>query len=454
MRSDPGALVTISEVENAVRAWILSTTGLDGSRVWFAQQPVPSPAIDSGEPRITIDVGDLRPIGQDELRHDFDSSRPAGQEIQYTAIGPREVTVSVQAFAEEGAGELLERAMTGLRLPSVRDALNAAGVGVLRVGTVRRLSVVRGTTYEDRALLEVVLQISSSAVERIGYFDRVEIVYGAGPALVLDGFVDRVGLLNLRRWAPATGAGSYFPRTLDPLRLRAVSGVQFSRAGANVVSGSVRDFGRLEDPRTDPRIHGVIGDSHTLAAWIRIDPLVVLAGVAVPSYRAFIVGGADGTVIAQQATYGFSFSPVTNELFLLTQTPGAGGASINLNSSKLAVPLAVGRWTHVVASVRRNLLDVEPNEWGATVDWYVDGVLANSEVGVGGTLSVGPRIPRPSLYPPPRIVTAIGGAYSNTVRAFTNGFDGALAELVLYPRALNATEAAALYRSGPFGLRP
>ena len=127
----------------------------------------------------------------------------------------------------------------------------------------------------------------------------------------------------------------------------------------------------------------------------------------------------------------------------------SGAAAIGGTASAVVT----NTWTHVAASVRRNGLDVEPNEWGATVDWYVNGALVNSEVGTGGTGATGPRIPRPSLYPPPRIVTALGGAYSNTVRTFTNGFDGAADDLVLYPRALSAAEVATLYASGPFGLR-
>ena len=299
------------------------------------------------------------------------------------------------------------------------------------------------------AMLEVQFVVMQSAAERTGYIETVVTsLIGSGPVVWLSSWADKARLLNLERIGNITTPS--MPRRIEGPQDGAT---QFTRAGANVVSGSVRDFGLLFDRNTDALIHKAIGDAHTLAAWLRIDPLVVLSGVSSPSYRPFIVAGADGTVIAQQATWGFSFNPVTMELFLLTQTPASGGTAIKGNSSKLGVPLALNTWTHVAASVRRNGLDVEPNEWGATVDWYVNGALVNSEVGTGGTGATGPRIPRPSLYPPPRIVTALGGAYSNTVRTFTNGFDGAADDLVLYPRALSAAEVATLYASGPFGLR-
>lgn len=442
--------MNLTAIEDALRAWVVQASGLPDSAVIFEHQDgvskVPGPSA-------TLSMGDLLQVGLDALDTEFDESAANGQEIIFTVNGPRTFTCNVTFFAPDTTGDAGARAaaarcQAGLRLPSVRYALNQAGLGVLKEGPVRWVPRIEGTGWLGQAVLEVEFNVNQSATERTGYIETVVASFGTGPVLWVSRWEDKAKLLKLDRLGNVTTPS--MPRRISGARGGAT---QFTRAGANVVSGSVRDFGLLVDRNTDALIHRAIGDSHTLAAWVRIDPLVVLAGVAAPSYRLFAISGADGSIVAQQATYGFSFNPVTMELFLLTQTPGAGGTSINLNRSKLGVPLALNTWTHVAASVRRNGLDVEPNEWGATVDWYVNGALINSEVGTGGTGVTGPRIPRPSLYPPPRIVTAAGGAYSNTVGAFTNGFDGALDEVVLFPRALSAADVSALFTNGPFGLR-
>lgn len=444
-------MIAWDAVENAVRTWVLAASGLAANRVYFADQDVPA---GEAAPRVTIRIGGPVHLGLDAIEQSFDPGQPAGQEILQTARGFRTITVDLQSFAPTmvGAGDtalaVMAKIQAALSLPSVRYTLNTAGLGVLQEGNIQRIPQVRQAINEDRATLSVRFCVTQSISERLGYIDSVEVRSGRGPSLWISGWEDRAKMLALERVANL--ALPAFPRRIDGAR----GGVtQFTRAGANVVSGIVRDYGLLVDRNTDRLVHALIGAEHTIGAWLRIDPLVVLAGVSVPSYRVFIVAGADGSLTAQQATYGFSFSPVTMELFLLTQTPGVSGTSINVNSSKLGVALVQDAWTHVVATVRRNLLDVEPNEWGATVDWYVNGVFVNSDVGTGGTGATGPRIPRPSLYPPPRIVTTYGGAYSNTVRTFTNGFDGAVDDLFIVPRVLSAGEVATVYASGPFGLR-
>lgn len=170
--------MTPTDFEDAVRAAVLKASQLQPERVYFADQGVPVPEVDT---RIAIRIGGGVPMGVDALDHDYSASRPAGQEIEYRARGQREVTVSLQAFGPVTELELmpaknvLERVLAALVLPSIRDELNAAGVGIMREGAVQRIPGVRGGTYEDRAILELVVLVSSSAKERTGYIATVEV---------------------------------------------------------------------------------------------------------------------------------------------------------------------------------------------------------------------------------------------------------------------------------------
>jgi hypothetical protein len=171
--------VTPSQLETAVRAAVVTASGLDPSRVYFADQPALVPETAT---RIAVRVGEALPLGTDGLEHDFDATRPAGQEVEYRTFGMREVTIELQAFgpveppsSSFPARDVLARVLDGLVLPSVRDMLNAAGVGVLRESAVRRIPGVRGPMYEDRALLELVVLVRASAVERTGYIASAEV---------------------------------------------------------------------------------------------------------------------------------------------------------------------------------------------------------------------------------------------------------------------------------------
>lgn len=445
--------MTFADLENAVRAWVVSSSGLDPSLVYFADQPYP---VSEVRPRITIRLGALAPIGHDWATHTYDPSRPAGQEIEYSATGSRELTISLQAFAPTTVGdgdtarELLERVFGRLSLPSVRDPLNAAGVGVLRTSTVQRLPTVVGTMNEDRAVGELVASVSSKYSERTGYIERAEVAYGGGPLLQLEGFEDVAGFASLERWARLDQPS--FPRAVPGPRAR--PGVQFTRAGATPVSGAARYVPHLRDRNlsASQAIRFVEGEK-TFACWFRRDPEVVLSGVST-TYRIANIAGSDGALTAQRAQYIFQYSMLSGAFLLTGQTSqNINGTAINANFSTFPNAAPVGVWQHVAAVKRRNGLDVLPLEVGATVDWYLNGALALTEVGVGGTGATGPRIPQWSLFPPPRVQAVVGASWNETVRDYTNGLDGSVAEFVLYPRALSAAEVATLYATGPFGLR-
>lgn len=165
-----------SDLEDAVRAFVLEATGLPDDRVYFAHQSV---RISEQVARVTIDIDGPFQVGQDGNTHNFDEDREPGEEIEIVTHGNREIVIKLQAFAPltVGAGvtarSLLDLCQIGYAQSSKRYALNQAGVGILKVGDVVRLPVVRGGENEDRAVLDTRGSITRQVAERTGYWDTV-----------------------------------------------------------------------------------------------------------------------------------------------------------------------------------------------------------------------------------------------------------------------------------------
>jgi len=169
-------MIAWETLEDAVRTWVVNATGLAANRVYFADQDLPT---SEAVPRISIRLGDLVQVGQDSVDHDYDPSRPAGQEIEIRAKGMRTLAVDLQSFAPTTVGSgttarsVLAAAQAALSLPSVRTTLNSAGLGLLQQGTVQRIPSNALAQVEDRATLSVLFAVAQSVSERLGYIQTV-----------------------------------------------------------------------------------------------------------------------------------------------------------------------------------------------------------------------------------------------------------------------------------------
>ena len=452
-------MITWETLEDAVRTWVVAATGLAADRVYFADQDLPT---SEASPRVSIRLGDLVQIGQDSFDHDYDPGRPAGQEIEIKAKGMRTLAVDLQSFAPTtvGAGttarSVLAAAQAALSLPSVRTTLNAAGLGLLEQGTVQRIPSNALSQVEDRATLSVRFCVAQSITERTGYIETVVAIYGGGPVLQMVGAEDVARFAILDRWARTDQPS--FPRLVDGPRGR--PGVQFTRAGAVLSGTNPVGMGHYREERADvSSVLRLISSEMTFSTWIRFDPFLPVAGEPVTVLlRPFTIAGAsDGSALPnQQAVFGLNVNPTTGVLTLVQQTPSSLGAGAVLGRSSaytLGLPLPTS-WRHLAVTVRRNGLDVPPFEIGATAEWFLDGASVFSQVGDGAVAS-GPRIPQWALFPAPRYAVGVGAQWLDlsTIRAFGRGFDGAIADLAIYPRALSPAEITTLYTTGPFGLR-
>lgn len=128
-------------------------------------------------------------------------TRRAGAELEYRARGTRALDLELQALTgpigTAGAGArshepsaTLEAVLAARRLPSVHDALVAAGVGVLRSEAIIALDGDLGmAVFEPRAVVTVHLHVASQVTESGTLIERAA-VEGLDPSVVPEFEVD------------------------------------------------------------------------------------------------------------------------------------------------------------------------------------------------------------------------------------------------------------------------
>ncbi len=158
-------------IEDALRVWVKAGSGLGDAKVIWLDQTGARPAA----PFIELKLGDIVPLGGvDPVETATDLMRPAGTEIELKVAGVRAFTVSLQAYTATVTGAATARALlslvqTALSLPSVRAALDAAGVTPFDEGEVHNLTGLLGTKFEGRAALDVQFYVRETLSEFTGF---------------------------------------------------------------------------------------------------------------------------------------------------------------------------------------------------------------------------------------------------------------------------------------------
>lgn len=165
-------------LEDAVHAWVVSGSGLTAARVLWAQQRAPQP----GAAYISLRILGLRQVGHDWTDVVDNPTPTAGAEILHRARGVRELTLGLQCFAAAatgtaGAVALLEAVRAAAALPTRRDALRAAGLGILGFGSVTSIDGFVGGhgIFEPRATLDVRCHVASQVSEAGTFIEFVEV---------------------------------------------------------------------------------------------------------------------------------------------------------------------------------------------------------------------------------------------------------------------------------------
>ncbi len=171
------AISSWEAVENALHSAVVTTSGLSEEVVRWDDQAAKAPG---QGPYIRMSLGGPQRVGHAELSTNFDAGRAAHLEVERRALLSGEVAFQVQVFDGAAAGNSSSRAVAALirsklELRSIRDALNAAGIGVLEIGSVQTLGGNRRADFEPRAILDLRLLVSEAASDFVGYFNRVTV---------------------------------------------------------------------------------------------------------------------------------------------------------------------------------------------------------------------------------------------------------------------------------------
>jgi hypothetical protein len=167
---------TPRDIEDALRAWVKTASGLDDAHVIWGWQGGPRP---SGT-HIDLRIGPRVPVGLDSHDWNYDAARPPGQEIEHRVTGLRELTLSVQCYSSEVSGNasapaILAAVQTRMRLPSIHDALSSAGLSCFDNGQVMHVPQLVDADWESRAVLETRWYYRELETEMGGYIASVEI---------------------------------------------------------------------------------------------------------------------------------------------------------------------------------------------------------------------------------------------------------------------------------------
>lgn len=157
----------------AIKTWVTSATGLAAAKVIMTGQGGPRPA----PPFVEVAV-DIAGIGQDWVDNEDDPD-DAGATI-YTARGTRRLTLTFVCYAASQAAltsalGYLEAVRSALVLPSVNDALDAAGIGIGEIGPAVSMGEIVAAQWEPRGRMEATGFMASEITEAGSYIETVEV---------------------------------------------------------------------------------------------------------------------------------------------------------------------------------------------------------------------------------------------------------------------------------------
>jgi hypothetical protein len=169
-------------IEATIATWLVGGTGLSSAKIVNGNAKNPQ----SAQPYVTYVVKTPRRVGgPDEVRWSDTSGNPSGAEETATVVGQRELIVTVQCFTQSLLGaadrtgaltakEYLSKAQTALALPSVRAAMNAAGLVFVDVQNFVDFSEPMGPLGAGRATMDVRIRAVDSVSETATRIDNVQ----------------------------------------------------------------------------------------------------------------------------------------------------------------------------------------------------------------------------------------------------------------------------------------
>lgn len=169
--SDPAERLVVIPEASAVVGW---------EAVWNSAGTSPGVSYPLTSDYIAVRLGGARRLGGHPGTKIswLGPAAPRNQEVLLKASSLAEFPVSVQCFTaavqgNSAARAVLETAQASLQLPSFRDQINDAGLGLLEIGAVQVLNAVFGAAIEGRAAMDLRLSYVQTAEEKVGYIGSV-----------------------------------------------------------------------------------------------------------------------------------------------------------------------------------------------------------------------------------------------------------------------------------------
>ena len=167
-----------TEIEDAIHASFVSATGMTATKVLWGEQANPQPV----RPFATLKImsGPVRLGGVDEVRKSYNPAAPLQQEITHEVSGQREITVECQVFSDNvhganAARAILSKLQTGLFLPTIRYALNTAGLSLMASDSIVDLTAIVATKFQSRANLDLRFNLVDTASQLHGYIETAQV---------------------------------------------------------------------------------------------------------------------------------------------------------------------------------------------------------------------------------------------------------------------------------------
>lgn len=151
-------------VGQALRAWLIATTGLPDSRVIFANRNAPRPPAPYAV--VNPDVSTIR-VGS------YDEARGTDDPDVLERVGQRRILVSVNLFGSDAKARL-EAALEGLESEAQQGALAAAGLSFIEHAQAQDRTEMLATRYRGRAQADVSFYVVASRLEEVGHVATVE----------------------------------------------------------------------------------------------------------------------------------------------------------------------------------------------------------------------------------------------------------------------------------------
>src|SRR5690606_31838335 len=148
------------------QAWIRTGSGLETAKVIWKDQAGPRPSA----PFIVMSIESLRNPGLDWTDAERVVTPNPGMEIRYSVRGMRVARLTLDCFGDATGNSnpvsILDAVLTSTALPSVRNALRTANIGIGTPEPVRSLTgLINSVMREPRAIATVALHLTNDVSE-------------------------------------------------------------------------------------------------------------------------------------------------------------------------------------------------------------------------------------------------------------------------------------------------